>query len=45
MRCCSKKNTNFKKFLDSETTADPYAQYPIESFEIDRKANEIKYVL
>ncbi len=31
-----------KKFLDSESTADPYAQYPIESFEIDRKASENK---
>ena len=29
----------------SETTADPYAQYPIESFEIDRKANENKNIV
>ena len=31
-----------KKFLDGESTADFYAQYPVESFEIDRKSSENK---
>ena len=40
-----KRIQTLKKFLDSETTADPYAQYPIESFEIDRKASENKNIV
>ena len=40
-----KRIQTLKKFIDTETTADPYAQYPIESFEIDRKVSENKNIV